>query len=121
MGLEEISSVQGRTGEICSAERPASEISSAQLAGYLQQDRSVRVENDHGLSSSGLTTCGSAAGEVPAASEFYGPLFATGGQHRAEPGALRARQLQPLVRPRARTASKARQPLHSIRAQRRPG
>ena len=34
-------------------------------------------------------------------SEFYGPLSATGGRHRAEPGALRARQLQPLVRPRA--------------------
>jgi hypothetical protein len=32
------------------------------------------------------------------ASEFYDPLSATGGSHRAEPGARRARQLQPLVR-----------------------
>jgi len=45
-----------------------------------------------------LTTRGSAAGGMPARSEFYGPLPATGGQHRVEPGARRARQLQPLVR-----------------------
>ena len=49
--------------------------------------------------SCGLTPRGSAAGAVPAHAEFYGPLSATGGRHRAEPGALRARQLQPLVRP----------------------
>jgi hypothetical protein len=35
---------------------------------------------------------------MPAPAEFYGPLSATGGQRRAEPGAPRARQLQPLVR-----------------------
>ena len=33
-----------------------------------------------------LTPRGSAAGEVPAPSEFYGPLPATGGPHRAESG-----------------------------------
>jgi len=45
----------------------------------------------------GLTPRGSAAGDMPAASEFYGPLSAIGGQHRAEPEALSARQLQPLL------------------------
>jgi hypothetical protein len=37
-------------------------------------------------------------GRMPAASEFYVPLIAIGEQPRAEPGAPRARQLQPLVR-----------------------
>ena len=35
---------------------------------------------------------------MPAASEFYVPLIAIGEQRRAEPGALRAWQLQPPVR-----------------------
>ena len=35
---------------------------------------------------------------MPAPSEFYVPLAATGGQYRVELGARRARQLQPLVR-----------------------
>ena len=49
------------------------------------------------------TPRGSAAGGTPAASEFYVPLIAIGEQRRAEPGACRARQLQPLVRqPRPR-------------------
>jgi hypothetical protein len=54
----------------------------------------------HSVSDAGssVTSCGSAAGEVPAACEFYGPLSATGGQHGVEPGARGARQLQPLVR-----------------------
>ena len=42
---------------------------------------------------------------MPAASEFYGPLSATGGQRRAEPEAPRARQLQPLVRQPAKNPS----------------
>ena len=46
----------------------------------------------------GLTPRGSAAGGLPAASEFYVPLSATGGLHRTEFGICRARQLQPLVR-----------------------
>jgi len=36
---------------------------------------------------------------MPAPSEFYAPLSATGGHHQAEPGPDRARQLHALVRP----------------------
>ena len=45
---------------------------------------------------------------MPAPSEFYVPLSASGGPHRAEPGVRRARQLQPLVRWRAGQLQRAR-------------
>ena len=59
---------------------------------------------------SGLTTCGSAAGGMPAHPEFYVPLIAIGEQRRAEPGALRACQLQPLVRLRPTAILRLRAP-----------
>lgn len=49
----------------------------------------------------GLTACASAAGRMPAPSEFYAPLSASGGPDRAEPGAPRACQLHARVRPRS--------------------
>ena len=45
-----------------------------------------------------LTTLRFSCGRNARRSEFYGPLSASGGPHRPEPGVLRARQLQPLVR-----------------------
>ena len=53
---------------------------------------------------------------MSAASEFYGPLSATGGQHRAEPGARRARQLQPLVRLRPKPNRRASIPSSGSKA-----
>ena len=45
-----------------------------------------------------LTPRGSAAGGMPAPSEFYVPLSASGGQHPGGARGARARQLQALVR-----------------------